>query len=578
MKMLRPRMQRCGRSETSDKPLGELHVRISWGLGVRNPIVNLRPTLRKRLAHLIVQVHSATGAKLANGEPPVVVARLEHQVGITPQQSPSGQWPAEESTFVFAVTEITADLTLSLVSGKEQSPAIGEVILPVTTLMASRSRTVQPRWATILPPRLPGEALLRPQHKPEQDLGHLCFIAKLEFVDYDTPFAYMGEDVTPREFPPGKDMSVEFSTENLHDSMGRVFDCLVFPIFASMRTLLYLQSWFSPRLNVVLLAVLALLTHVRVWNTTIVCIPLWLLLFPFLNGYVCSLIHADDPVILYKEDAEALKLKRAEVDKHELQREALVLETRNKLLHEAAKHDPAYHAHKHQPKESPMSHLQHILGDAAHKVMEDADHMNIVKTMMTKLAHLHVKMLTTASSMEKLGALFSWTDRRLSLLVFFHILPVGILLSAVHGVVLYVLHTLSWRMCTLLAGLYCFMPFGAPITRAILENVDDALIAAHSACTVTPLLSGALLKVPPPASELMHGPELQAAVEADARKFVAAKEAERIAAIRARGHVHPRRLQLTTLMNGGYFSRLLARSPDIQRQTHVRMCTEALVQ
>ena len=327
-----PVMSKCGRSDRDPAPLGELHIRLAWGVGVPNPVVSHRPPLRRRLAHLVLRVHSVMD--VPHAERPAVIARLEHQVGITPEQplTANKEWFEDDATFVFAVTEITADLVMSVVRAgntMDRSKTVGEVIVPVASLLGHKA---QSRWVNILPPREPGEALLRPRRKPKQPLGRLCFTASLDLEDFSTPFAYLGEDVPPRECPPGKDKSVTFSPERLHVSLGRVLDCVFGCVFAPLRTLLFLQAWLSPLLNVLLLGLLLLLTHPRVWNTTLVCLPLWLLLLPFLNGLVSTLIQADEPVPLYKEDAEAFARAQVEAEQYEEHRLALLTEARNKLL------------------------------------------------------------------------------------------------------------------------------------------------------------------------------------------------------------------------------------------------------
>ena len=327
-----PAMSKCGRSERDPTPLGELHIRLAWGVGVPNPVLSHRPPLRRRLAHLVLRVHCVM--EVPHAERPAVIARLEHQVGITPEQplTSNREWPEDDATFVFAVTEITADLVMSVVragSTMQRSKSIGEVIIPVASLLG---RKAQSRWVNLLPPREPGEALLRPRRKPKQPLGRLCFTASLDLEDFSTPFAYLGEDVPPRECPPGKDKSITFSPERLHVSLGRVLDCVFGCMFAPLRTLLFLQAWLSPLLNLVLIATLLLLTHPSVWNTTLVCLPLWLVLSPFLHGLVSTLIQADEPVPLYKEDVEAFARAQVEAEQHEEHRQALFTEARNKLL------------------------------------------------------------------------------------------------------------------------------------------------------------------------------------------------------------------------------------------------------
>jgi hypothetical protein len=123
MTELQPLLAKLGRTE-SKTPLGELNVRVSWGTGVMNPELNHRPPLRRRLARLTVIIHGAEGLPPKCADRPTVVAQLEHQTGVTPpaMDTTSPEWPREAATFVFAVTEVTSDLVLSV---QDADPVMG---------------------------------------------------------------------------------------------------------------------------------------------------------------------------------------------------------------------------------------------------------------------------------------------------------------------------------------------------------------------------------------------------------------------------------------------------------------------
>ena len=61
-----------------------------------------------------------------------------------------------------------------------------------------------------MPPRLPGEGMLRIQPRPVESLGALSFTVQLT-METTGFMAYMGPDVMPLDAPPGKDLSQAYS-------------------------------------------------------------------------------------------------------------------------------------------------------------------------------------------------------------------------------------------------------------------------------------------------------------------------------------------------------------------------------
>jgi hypothetical protein len=173
-----------------------------------------------------------------------------------------------------------------------------------------------------MPPRLPGEAMQRVRPRPEKPLGALSFTVQLT-METDAFFAYMAPDVMPLEAPPGKDASQDFSLSALNVSLGRMLDGIFMPMFAPLRTLLYLQSWQAPRMNCALIAALLFFT-LFAWNTFRLLTPLWFMLWPVFNGYVSYLIHKDDYVPLFAEDeAEEIKARGSDAAAQAPRRAAL---------------------------------------------------------------------------------------------------------------------------------------------------------------------------------------------------------------------------------------------------------------
>ena len=584
----RPLLAKLGRSEADAAPYGELHVCVSWGVGVCGAPLSHRPALRRRIGRLLLRVHCADG--LPHGAAPraAVVARLEHQVAVTPPVEGKGSmpdWPPVDSTFAFAWTEVTSDLVLTLVDLDPIRGArpLGEVMLPLAALMSSR-RMMLRHWAALLPGRRPGEALLRPQPRPRHAPGRICFSLALE-VEASAAFAYLGPDVPPRETAPGHVPQVDsFSATALHASLGRFLDAALRPLGAPLRTLLYLQSWQSPRLNAALIGALLFLTRPGVWRATALLTPLWLCLAPFLHGAVAARLRAGDLAPLAAEEAAEQSRRLHASSARGAAHRRMVVDARTKLLKHASRRDPSLAERELEalgPGGVAVAHLGHMLGAAAAKTSESMDHLNVIKVIHAKLAMLHDMLLEAAAPAERACAACEWHDVRLTALLACVAAMAGLALSGVlaTAVGLCWLLGLTWRRAVLLAGLACFAPQGAPLTRAAMQTADELLAESlEGVASVTPLLSGPGLAnaAPPPPQPVQSVAAMRASAEVEARRDVDKQQAARDAELAARSTHRPARLALEDLVHGVWVARLLARAPDAPRQAHLAMTERAL--
>lgn len=578
---LQPRLERLG-LVGSPAPLGEMHVRVSWGMGVQNPALNHRTPLRRRLARLAVCIHAAEGLPPKFADRPTVIARLEAQTGVTPhaEETACPVWPRDAATFVFAVTEVTADLVLTVIDADPVMGAqtVGEVVVPVRSLLSGAAPREQ--WAAILPGRAPGEALLRPQPAPAVPLGRLHFSVALK-MEASMPFAFLGPDVPPREHVPGADRSDAFSVEALHSSLGRVLDCAFAVLFAPLRTVLYLQTWQAPRLNAGLLALLLLATRREHWAVTLRCTPLWLLLAPFLHCAVGSRIRAGDTAPLTAEEHAELERRRRALEAYAIKRARLVTQARIHLLAKAAKRDPSLARHRLDvtPIGRQLSQLGGALSAAVQKTHDEAENLNLIKQVMGKLRSAHAGLLATADSAERLMAACDWSDPWLTSLLFLMLLCVGLAASAVvAAIVAAATHVgLHSHTMALLSGLACFAPPAKPLTRSLLAAADDCLSSLSGIAHVTPLLAGAGLAVTAPREQpMLQGEALQKACEAEAQLVVDAQHLERQAELQARGQLRHTSLNLADALSGAWLRRLLQRAPNVPRKQHLAMTRRVL--
>jgi hypothetical protein len=292
--------RRLGRAEDLSPPaLGEVLARVSYGpeRDLLDAEPAHRPGLRASLGSVTVRVIAAAALPDRTGADAYSVhALFEQQRRRTPAvaHSHSPAWPAAGATFEWRVTELTSDIVLRVMDHDE---ALGEVFIPLAQLLPDGEGVVSelarvprvappaPRWYTILKPRRPGEALARLRDRPHTPLGRLCVAARLR-LRTPLPYAYTAPEALPPARRPGRDVDAEPSVAHLTLAASRMLDAMLAPIAAPARTVLYLQSWQAPRLNVTLALGLAAACSSWLWPLTRALWPLWLALTFVFNGCV----------------------------------------------------------------------------------------------------------------------------------------------------------------------------------------------------------------------------------------------------------------------------------------------------
>ena len=630
-----------GRSSTSpgdaQGALGELYVRLSWGCGVRSNDVNLRPALRQPVGMLHVLVHEARGLPPRYADRPLVNVRYEHQQGTTPAAISTRDpvYPAEHSHFSFVVTEITSDIVFTVL---DRDPVagdqiVGEVCVPLPLMVAPTlgaalralpspapaaralalakrvgallgvvpppapgdghnndaprggAHDITHKWAEILPRRAPGEALQRVRPRPERHLGALCYSAHLELTT-STVYAYAAPDVVPPEKPAGRDASADFSFAALSMSLGRMLDGIFMPIFAPCRTLLYLQSWRAPHLNITLITALSLLT-LRFWFLARALTPLWVCLWPVFNGYVSYLIHMDDYIALCEEEAKEEAERRAEELGFPARRINMLWEAQQRAVtaaREAA--DPnsataAAHAGVGTGGitgaiGSTLSFAGSFLGfsDGKDGAEDAAAQASAYKRIKMKLEHAHHLALYYADMFDTWCNLFTWKDRGLSAVVALCFTILGLVASA--GLTAVALAAaalgLGVRHLVLVAGLSCFYPSPAAM-RSFLEMTDYYL--SYIPVTLTSQVGGSGLAATAGAEQSMRLSEaaLRERIEAEAA-VAAEKQIDAEETVKhARGQLRAVTFTFADFISCAWLPRMIARSPTAGRDTHMRMAT-----
>jgi len=616
--------------------LGEVYVRLSWGHGGKAADVNTRPALRPRLATLRVRVHEARGLPAKFADRPVVVVRCETATGITPAALGTRDpvYPAELSDFNFVVTETTGDVVFTVL---DRDPMLGdqiagEVILPLHLLLAPTmdalpGALVGPRlarflpaalrggaplpaapappkveapseagtdadddgadqgpdwtagltrkWAEILPPRLPGEAMQRVQPRPEKPLGALSFTVQLE-METDAFYAYMAPNVMPlTDVPDGVDLSQEFSLSAMNVSLGRMIDGIFQPMFAPWRTMLYLQSWQAPRMNGALIAALVFFT-LFAWTTFRLLTPLWVMLWPVFHGYVSYLIHVDDYQATNSEDdAEEITARHADKDA-QTHRNTLLWEAQKRALAAIREaNDPAAaaaHAAAGVGALSTMTNSVASIFGLGSSENETAAAMSMYKKIKSKLEMAHVYGIYYGEILERWANVFTWRDKTLSAVMAVAFAVIGLVGSAALTAVCFAgsLVGLGFNHVFLLVGLTCFYPHPEGL-RSFLETCDYYLsyipISQTSHVAGTGLAITAPLERRVPLSEAALRERIEAEAAAYAEYKFKAEEAVKTAA----GTVRPVTLNSSELLSMAWLYRLLWRAPNLTRDTHVNI-------
>jgi len=500
-------------------------------------------------------------------------------------------WAPDVASFTFAVTEITSDLVISLMERDCDQPQ-GELVVPLPQLLREqRARRAQgsgllrpagplpadwadaaSRWSDLVPPRRPGEALLRPWPMPQPGLGKVWFSAALE-MDTSLAYAYLAPEVLPPEAPSGVDSSLDFSFAAVYSSLGRTLDCIFFPAFANMRTLLYLQSWEAPRLNCALLCALLVGTRPACWFAFRCAAPLWLLMLPFLNGYVSRLIHARDPTVLTLEEQAAVEKAAADAYAYECEHWDMVKAATARMMAADAKQDPSLAAHilSYIPGSAVVGALGRIATSTVSTVTDSASQLNVYKKVLAKVEKAHVKLVWAADLLERAISLFTWSDPFLTAVLCLLAAAIGVAASLALALLATLLARLSvdWSHVTLLAGASCFLPALAPVTYNILVWVDYILSFTQTVGASHPLLAGSgFARVTPKAKPRLSGEVLRADAEAAAEQEVAARRRARERELKHRSILQPVTLDAAELARGAWLGRLLERAPNELRATH----------
>ena len=436
-----------------------------------------------------------------------------------------------------------------------------------------------PKWAEIMPPRLPGEAMMRVRPRPEKPLGALSFTVQLT-METDGFFAYMAPDVMPLEAPPGIDASQDFSFAALNVSLGRMLDGIFMPMFAPLRTLLYIQSWQSPRMNGALMGAWVFFT-LFAWNAFFMLTPLWVMLWPVFNGYISYLIHKDDYVPLFSEDeAEEIKARGAD-SAAKIARDNMLWEAKNRALEAIrAANDPAIAAAAAAAGVGTLSAVGNSLAGMfgmSSGENESAAALSMYKRIKGKLETAHVYGIYYAEIFEHWSNIFTWRDKTLSAVVAVAFAVIGLVGSLAVTLVctLGSMLGLGINHVALVAGLACFWPSPEGL-RGFLESSDYYLsyipITLTSQCGGTGLLCTVPAERRIPLSDAALRERIEAEATAAAELAFKAEEAEK----QARGTVRPVKLDMEELLSFAWLYRLVARAPITPRDTHVSMAAHVM--
>ena len=556
---IRRLLRRLGRPDDIAPPaLGEVLVRCRFGSerDVRDAEPAHRPGRRTGLGALALRVLAAADVASRHRRGALAVhVSFEQQRRCTPQQRVSGGhavvWDADAATFEFRVTEPCGDVALRLMDGDE---AVGETLLPLAQLLplppmpwaelgaVPRAAPPTPRWHALMPPRGPGEALLRTRARPDAPLGRLCVAARLR-LDAPLPFCYLAPEPLPPTPTAGRNEDDAPSVAHLTLAASRLSDAVLAPIAAPLRTLLYLQSWQAPRLNAAALLALALACSNAAWPLTRRLWPLWLALLPALNGYVSLLIHRGDATYVWEDEAEQdTSASRAAADRMRLQR-----------------------MHWEAEREAARSRGQNMADPTA---AQSRNVLVLWRLIQAQIAAAQSAATTSADVLERAANALNWMDPHCTAAAVTLLAAAGLgaslalaLLEAAAP-----LSPFRARHLVFAAAAACFLPFPAP-TRAALDAAERTL-QLYSPVALGPLTSGAGLEataaLQPGASEA----EVRERLRRDAQRQQrdAAAEVERARA--ARAGARAARLAANPL---AALRKLLARAPTNARVQHLRM-------
>ena len=553
---IRRLLRRLGRPDDVAPPaLGEVLVRCRFGAerDVRDAEPAHRPGRRTALGTLALRVLAArdVDARQHPGRLAVHVTFEQQRWRTPPARGSAGGavWDADGATFQFRVTEPCGDVAVRLMAGDD---AVGEALLPLAQLLplppspwaelgaVPRATLSAPRWYTLMPPRGPGQALLQTTERPDAPLGRVCVATRLR-LGAPLPFCYLAPEHLPPAAPPGRNEDDAPSVAHLTLSTSRLADAVLAPVAAPLRTLLYLQSWQSPRLNATLLAALALACTAPLWPLTRRLWPLWLALAPAFHGYVSFLIHRGDAAYVWSDEAEAdSSASRAAADRKRLQR-----------------------MHWEAEREAARSRGQNMADPTASM---SRNVLVLWRLIQAQIAAAQSSANHVADALERTANALGWADPHCSVAAV-TLLAAGGLAASVALAVAEAAAPLSpfgLRHVIFAASASAFLPFPAP-TRAALDYAERTL-QLYSPVPLGPLTAGAGLEATsalrPGASE----EEVRSRLRREAQQQQRREASEAEAARRERSEARRARLS-----PGAALRKLLARAPTNARVQHLRI-------
>ena len=200
---------------------------------------------------------------------------------------------------------------------------------------------------------------------------------------------------------------------------------------------------------------------------------------------------------------------------------------------------------------------------------------------MAKLETAHESVLYFADMLEKGISLFTWEEPAISSVLVAALAGAGLAASALvaaSSLVWGSLLRLGVRHAVFAAGAVCFLPQGAPYTRALLDALVTYVwvyIQMGAAVRLPTAGSGLVCTAPPPPRKLSDAEmalKAHAEAEASVRALLDARDAGR----RARGLLRTPALSPADLLAPAWVGRLYARAPNKLEAEHRRMAKRAL--
>jgi len=201
---------------------------------------------------------------------------------------------------------------------------------------------------------------------------------------------------------------------------------------------------------------------------------------------------------------------------------------------------------------------------------------------MGKVEKINGKCVGLANWFEPMIAAFTFRDAPLSIAFAAVLAGFAVAASVFVGLVAALCSRIGvgWNHLTLCAGLLCFHPRGAPMTRAILDTIDGYLELIAAVATLRPLTWGPGLACTAPKPDTLTdmsltGDALRDAIKRETEATVAATLAAKEALRVAHSSLRPVSLTARDIMGFEWLPRLLERAPNVPRETHCAMLAQA---